>query len=442
MQATGEANRQSAVVEAAKRAKRAARGLARMTAAEKNGALQSIAAALGENADAILQANAKDLDAARPLVESGQMAPSLFARLKLDRKKIQGLVAGVEQVASLDDPVGRIDYDIELDAGLDLARVACPIGVVGVIFESRPDALSQIASLGLKSGNAVLLKGGKEAEHSNRAIFDVLARAATHAGVPEGALALLETRADVAELLGADRYVDLIVPRGSNALVRHIQQNTAIPVLGHAEGICHIYVDRAADLDKALDIVVDAKTHYPAACNAAETLLVHAATAADFLPRLSTTLRERGVVLRADARARKGFGIDADPATAEDWDTEYCDLILSIRIVDGLDEAIDHINEHGSGHTDAIVTEDDAAWDRFFADVDSAGVYRNASTRFADGFRYGFGAEVGISTGKLHPRGPVGLEGLVTYKYRLVGHGQTVAEYADSNGKKFLHRRR
>jgi glutamate-5-semialdehyde dehydrogenase len=369
------------------------------------------------------------------------MPDSLYRRLKLDEAKVRDLVAGVEQVAALEDPLGRVTLATELDEGLELCRVTCPIGVVGVVFESRPDALVQIASLAIKSGNAVLLKGGREAEHSNRALFEIFASAAASEGVPADALALLGGREDVAALLGAHEWVDLIVPRGSNALVRYVQSNTLIPVLGHAEGICHVYVDRAADLERALAIVQDAKLQYPAACNAVETLLVDERVAAEFLPKVVERLSAHGVEVRCDDRSADEFGVrGAARATDEDWNTEYCDLVLSVRVVRSLDEAIEHINAHGSGHTDAIVTEDDRAWERFFAEVDSAGVFRNASTRFADGFRYGFGAEVGISTGKLHPRGPVGLEGLVTYKYRLVGRGHVVAHYAGPNPRPFTHR--
>ncbi|HXG64078.1 MAG TPA: glutamate-5-semialdehyde dehydrogenase [Blastocatellia bacterium] len=430
-----------AVIEAAKKAKAASGALARFSTEEKNHALRNIARRLNERAEEILAANRQDLDAARPLVESGRMAESLYRRLKLDEAKLRDMISGIEQVAALADPVGGITLATELDEGLRLYRVNCPIGVVGVIFESRPDALTQIASLCLKSANAVLLKGGREAENSNRVLFATAQSAAVEAGVPAEAMTLLESREDVRALLEAEGYVDLIIPRGSNALVSFVQENTNIPVLGHAEGICHVYVDRAADLEKALEITLDAKAQYPAACNAIETLLVHAAVAREFLPRVIAALQSKGVEVRCDDRAMREYGIvDVKQATQEDWSTEYSDLILAVKVVDSLEEAIEHINTYGSRHTDAIITEDDSAWERFFAEVDSAGVYLNASTRFADGYRYGFGAEVGISTGKLHPRGPVGLEGLVTYKYKLVGSGQTVAMYSGSNARKFTHR--
>lgn len=430
------------VIEAAQKAKAASARLARMTAEEKNHALAQVADALESRTQEIFAANRRDLDAARPLVEAGEMAEALYRRLKLDEAKLRDMVAGVRQVVALNDPVGKITYAMELDEGLRLYRVNCPIGVVGVIFESRPDALVQITSLCFKSGNAVLLKGGREAAHSNQALFEIIQTAAASAALPADAMALLGRRKDVGEMLKAEGVVDLIIPRGSNALVRFVQENTNIPVLGHADGLCHIYVDRAADLEKALTITKDAKLSYPSACNAVESLLIHKDVAREFLPTVVAALKAGGVEVRADQRSRAILDDGSiAAATEDDWRTEYCDLILSIKIVDSLDDAIAHINTYGSRHTEAIITEDAAAFDRFFAEVDAAGVYWNASTRFADGFRYGFGAEVGISTAKLHPRGPVGLEGLVTYKYKLVGAGHTVTDYAGPNARRFIHRR-
>jgi glutamate-5-semialdehyde dehydrogenase len=429
------------VKEAAGKAKAASGILARLTTAEKNQALAAIAKRISESAEEILAANQQDVDAARPLVETGEMAAPLFRRLKLDEAKLADIVTGIAQVGALEDPVGKITLATELDEGLRLYRVNCPLGVVGVIFESRPDALVQIATLCLKSGNSVLLKGGREAEHSNRALFVAIQSAVVEAGLPGEALVLLESREDVNALLKADSLVDLIIPRGSNALVRFVQENTNIPVLGHAEGICHVYVDRAADFGKALAITLDAKITYPAACNAVETLLVHRQIAREFLPPVIEALRKANVEVRCDEQSIQEFQLEAVNQTNEaDWRTEYSDLILSIKTVDSLDEAIFHINEYGSHHTDSIITEDTAAFDRFFAQVNSAGVYCNASPRFADGFRYGFGAEVGISTGTLHPRGPVGLEGLVTYKYKLVGEGQVVSTYTGKDARPFTHK--
>jgi glutamate-5-semialdehyde dehydrogenase len=429
------------VLELARQAKAASGVLARLTSEEKNNALLFIAERLEERAGEILAANQKDLEAARPLLESGELPEALFRRLKLDEAKLADIITGVKQVAALDDPVGKITLATELDEGLRLFRVNCPIGAVGVIFESRPDALVQIAALCLKSGNSVLLKGGREAEHSNRALFEAIQAAVIEKGLPADALVLLEGREAVNALLKAEGFVDLMIPRGSNSLVRFVQENTNIPVLGHAEGICHIYVDRAADLQKALTITVDAKVTYPAVCNAVETLLLHQEIAGDFLPQVIEALQQAKVEIRCDEETIKEFEIDGvEKATEEDWRSEYSDLILSIKTVPSLAAAIAHINEYGSHHTEAIITEDDSAFEKFFAEVNSAGVYWNASTRFADGFRYGFGAEVGISTGTLHPRGPVGLEGLVTYKYKLIGAGHAVATYTGKDAKEFTHK--
>jgi len=429
----------SSIVEVAKKAKAASIVLAQLSGEQKNKALLAVASAISQRREQILAANRQDLLAAKLLVESGRISAVLYDRLKLDDAKLNDMVTGIQQVAAMGDPIGRVTLATELDENLTLYRVTCPIGVIGVIFESRPDALVQISSLCLKSGNAILLKGGSEAENSNRALFNVIHSSAVDDGIPPEAMALLESREEVNALLGADGFVDLIVPRGSNDLVRFIQQNTAIPVIGHADGICHIYIDRDADLEKAVRIIFDAKVEYPAACNAVETLLVHRDVAASLLPRVAEALHSRGVELRCDERSIQ-YVADASQSTESDWSTEYCDLILSIKVVDSLDEAIQHINLYGSNHTDAIVTEKNAAWERFFAGVNSAGVYLNASTRFADGYRYGFGAEVGISTGKLHPRGPVGLEGLVTYKYKLVGDGHTGNMYS-AGGRTFTHRK-
>jgi glutamate-5-semialdehyde dehydrogenase len=429
------------VIAFARNAKAASGILARLTDAEKNTALSLIGEHIKERADDILAANKKDVEAAWSLVETGDMAEALFRRLKLDEAKLADILKGIKQVAALEDPVGKVTLATELDEGLRLYRVNCPIGVVGVIFEARPDALVQIATLCLKSGNGVLLKGGREAEHSNRALFAAIQSAMSDAQLPADAFVLLESREDVNALLKAEGFVDLIIPRGSNALVRFVQENTNIPVLGHAEGICHIYVDHDADLQKALAITVDAKVTYPAACNAVETLLVHKAVARDFLPGVIEALHQHSVEVRCEGESIKEFQIEGvKQAVEEDWQTEYSDLILSIKTVESLDEAIAHINEYSSHHTDSIITEDIAAFDKFFAEVNSAGVYLNASTRFADGFRYGFGAEVGISTGAMHPRGPVGLEGLVTYKYKLVGNGHIVADYSGKDAKSFTHR--
>jgi glutamate-5-semialdehyde dehydrogenase len=317
-----------------------------------------------------------------------------------------------------------------------LYKVSVPIGVIGVIFESRPDALIQIASLCLKSGNAVILKGGQEARQTNSELYQAICQALEATDVlSKDSVQLMETREEINELLKLDEYIDLMIPRGSNQLVRYIKEHTKIPVLGHADGICHLYIDRESDEQMALDVTFDAKCQYPAVCNAIETLLVHEAVAGSFLPRLRERLKE--VELRGDERTR-GI-ISVTPATEEDWATEYNDLILSIKIVSSLPEAVEHINRYGSHHTDGIITGNQAAAEQFMNLVDSASVMWNCSTRFADGFRYGFGAEVGISTNKIHARGPVGLEGLTIYKYKLLGSGQPVAAYAEGK-KKFTHK--
>ena len=429
------------VHDAARRARRAARELAALGVAERRAVLAAFADRLGESRAVITAANAADVERARVLVGSGAISQAMLDRLKLDGGKLDGVIEGVRQVARLDDPLGVVTLARELDEGLRLWRIACPIGVIGVIFESRPDALVQIASLAIMSGNGALLKGGSEAADSNASLFGVLVDSLEACGVSSEAFALLGGREDVAAMLTADGLVDLIIPRGSNAFVRHIQQNTTIPVLGHAEGLCHVYIDESADPAMARRLAVDSKVQYPAACNAAETILVHVAIAPAVVADLVADLASAGVEVRGDDRVRALSGKTAvAAATAADWSTEYGDLVVSIRIVDSLDEAIEHIATYGSGHTDVIVTESRDAFERFFRDVDSAGVFWNASSRFADGFRYGFGAEVGIATGKLHPRGPVGLDGLVTYKYKLVGHGHVVGDYGGAGGRRFTHR--
>jgi glutamate-5-semialdehyde dehydrogenase len=369
------------------------------------------------------------------------MSSAMLARLKVSERGIAQMAAQVREVARLADPLGRRLSGTELDDGLVLYKESCPFGVVGVVFESRPDVVPQIASLALKSGNAVILKGGSEAAQTNEALVAIWRECLSRfPGVPADSINLLQTRADVMDLLTQDRDVDLIIPRGSYELVNFIMEHSRIPVLGHGEGICHVYVDRAADMKKAIDITYDAKVQYPAVCNAAETMLVHEAIAREFLPKIVAKLKQAGVEIRADAKTLALLpGEGLVPATEKDWSTEYSDLILSVKIVASLDEAIDHINRYGSRHTDAIVTEDAEAARRFMNEVDSAGVYQNASTRFADGFRYGFGAELGISTSKLHARGPMGLEGLTTYKFKLYGSGHTVGEYSKGE-KKFKHR--
>jgi glutamate-5-semialdehyde dehydrogenase len=420
--------------EMAEAAKRASRRLATLTEAERNAMLEAMAAGLEADAPALLAANAEDMGVANQLAGEDRLPQATLDRLKLDAGKLREMVAQVRAVAALPDPLGRTLDAIEMDDRLNLQKISVPLGVLAVIFEARPDAVTQIASLALKSGNAVLLKPGKEVERTAVALVEVLKSAL---GAHADALSLALGRERIAELLQMNDLVDMVIPRGSSALVRYVQQNTSIPVLGHAEGICHIYVDAKADQQMALEIILDAKTDYPAACNSVETVLIHRAIAADFLPKLAVALEAQGVRIHAEAEVCR---VVPGALPVEDWHTEYGCAEISVGLVDSLEQAIEHIHKHGSVHTETIVTEDVGAAERFLLEVDAASVMHNASTRFADGFRYGFGAEVGVSTSKFHARGPVGLEGLTTYKYLLRGYGQTVGPYR-TEGKAFTHRR-
>ena len=413
--------------------RRAAIDLAQTSDQQRQQALDSMAAALERHAERIVEANAADLAQA----SADGLAPALVARLKLDRSKLVGAIEGVRQVADLQDPLGVRQLHRELDAGLNLERITVPLGVLGVIFEARPDAVIQIASLAIRSGNGAILKGGSEARRTNQAVMLALKEGLDPSTISPDALALLITREESLALLRLDGLVDLIIPRGSNELVRFIQDNTRIPVLGHADGVCHLFVDAEADCAQALRIAIDSKTQYPAACNAIETLLLHESIAAPFLREAVPAFAGLGVELRGD-EASCSLGVST-PASEADWSTEYLDLILAVRVVKDLDTALEHIRRHGSRHTEAIATTNSTTAERFLRAVDSAGVYHNCSTRFADGFRYGFGAEVGISTQTLPPRGPVGLEGLVTYRYRLRGDGHIAADFA-SGDRQFSHR--
>lgn len=426
--------------EIAGRAKDAALRLAGLSTQVKNRALQGMADLLRDRRADILAANHQDVQLATELVASGALSKPLLDRLKLSEDKVLGMAQGVESVAQLPDPVGQTLSAVELDDGLELRQVSCPIGVIGAIFESRPDAVPQIASLCWKSGNAVILKGGTEAQASNRVLVNLL-RCGVAAIDPDlaDAVQMIETREDVRALLQLEDHIDLFVPRGGNDFVRYIQDNTRVPVLGHADGICHAYVDQHADLAQAVAVCYDAKVQYPAVCNAVETVLVHRQIAPTFLPLLAKAYKAAGVEMRG-CDATRALLPDIGPARDADWDTEYLDLIVSIRVVDDLEAAIAHVNRHGSGHTDTIVTADHQAAERFLDGVDAATVMHNASTRFADGFRFGKGAEIGISTNKTHARGPVGLEGLVLYKYRLSGCGHVVADYVGPQAKPFTHR--
>ena len=417
-------------------AKIASLQLAHLPTDIKNMALEKMAIAIERDCSSILQANTKDLEFAKK-----ENIPSpLIARLRLNENKVMGMAKGIRSVISLQDPVGQRQTAMEMDQGLTLFRVTCPIGVIGAIFESRPDAVPQISSLCLKSGNAVILKGGREAHYSNKMIVSLITDAIDKIdGVPEGSVQMITTRSEVVDMLKEEKNINLIVPRGSNDFVKYIQENTRIPVLGHSEGICHGYIDSKADQTMAISVVLDSKLQYPAACNAMETLLVHEDVAQGILIPLVKQFCLQNVELVGCSITRKIIP-DMESADEADWDTEYTDLKLSIRVVSNLSEAIKFINAHGSGHTDTIITEDAPRAERFLNEIDSSSVLWNASTRFADGFRFGLGAEIGISTNKTHARGPVGLDGLVIYKYKLIGKGQTVAEYSGENAREFKHK--
>ncbi len=410
-------------IEIAKNAKKAALDIANLSSEIKNSALLNIADALEKNSEVIFQANKKDLADAEIFVQRGELSKATFNRLKLDENKMRDMILGIRDVAKLDDPINKKLFERSLDDGLNLYKISCPIGVLGIIFEARPDVIAQISSLAIKSSNAVILKGGKESKNTNKTILNIINEAL--AGIeefPKNVLQQVFSREDVAEMLKMNDYIDLIIPRGGNSLVKFIKENTKIPVLGHADGICHIFVDESADFEMATRVIIDSKTQYPSACNAVETLLLHE----NFLQKdkLLKSLEEAGIKLEFNP---------------EIWAFEHSDKILAVKIVKDLDLAINHINKYGSGHTDSILTSDSQNAEIFMNKVDSAGVYHNVSTRFSDGFRYGFGAEVGISTNKTHARGPVGLDGLTIYKYKLVGNGQIVADYA-SGIKKFHHK--
>lgn len=426
----------SSMKEIAVKMKMAAPMLAVSSCEQRDNALRTVKEALIANKEAIFEANHKDMEAA----ETNGVAPAVMKRLKFNEGKLADVCNGIEQLLTLEDPLGKVSLARELDKGLTLYRVSCPIGVIGIIFEARPDALVQISSLCIKSGNCAILKGGKETANTNKVLFDIIHKAVIDAGLPEYSLHQATLHNEIDELLACEKDVDLLIPRGSNQFVQYIMNNTKIPVMGHADGVCHIYVDKDADIKKALSIIVDAKTQYTAACNAVETLLVHRDIADSFLPVLAKELGDVGVSVRGTQEAAEIIAksdIVCECMTEEEFHTEYLDLIVSVKLVDSVEQAISHINYFGSHHTDCIITENKENAVIFMEMVDSAGVYQNCSTRFADGFRYGFGAEVGISTSKLHARGPVGLEGMVTYKYKLYGDGHIVDDYA--TGKRAFH---
>ncbi len=422
------------LTEAFKRVREASFALSSSSSEERRNALLSIKKSLIENKEYIFRENDKDIEAAR-----GTISDSTLHRLSFKEEKLESVIKGIDELITLKDPIGKVLEKRELDEGLILEKRTFPIGVIGMVFEARPDALVQIASLALKSGNGLVLKGGKEANYTNIALSEVIKNATEKFSFSRDWMLLLKSHSDVEEMLKAEGYIDLLIPRGSNAFVRYVMDNTRIPVMGHADGICSVYVDESADLDVALAVAVDSKVQYPAACNAAETFLINERIAPLFLPRFEKALKEKGVVIHAD-KSVSDYLSDFIPATEEDFHKEYLALECAIKSVKNVDEAIEHINSHGSHHTDAIVAENQEAKDKFFRLVDSADVFANASTRFADGFRFGLGAEVGISTSKLHARGPVGLDGLMTTKWLLSGHGECVATYSGKNAKSFTHK--
>jgi glutamate-5-semialdehyde dehydrogenase len=426
-------------------ARRAARELARLSADQRNQILLAAAHLLEARKADILKANQQDCEAleqqARELA-AGSSSAALLKRLKTSAAGITDMARQVRDVARLEDPLGRVLATTELDDGLSLQKVSCALGVVAVIFESRPDVVPQVGSLAIKTGNGLVLKGGAEARRTNRVLVSIW-HDALGAVSPSlrPAICALTDRADVARILEMDREIDLVVPRGSTEFVNYIFEHSRIPVLGHGSGICHIYVDSTADLEMAQEVILDAKTQYPAACNSVEKVLVHQAVAQEFLSMLVAALQSAGVEVRGCSGTTKFLPhSQIIPATEQDWHTEYGDLKITVRIVSDIAEAIEHINHYGSRHTESILTKDQSAADLFMDEVDAASVFHNASTRFADGFRYGLGAELGISNSKLHARGPVGLEGLLTYKYKLHGSGQTVTDYAQGRHT-FKHRR-
>jgi glutamate-5-semialdehyde dehydrogenase len=424
------------------RARRAARELARLSAEQRNQILLAAADRLQAREAEILKANREDCEALEREIRAGTASAALLKRLKTSSAGIGEMARQIRDVARLEDPLGRVLSATELDDGLTLQRISCALGVVAVIFESRPDVVPQVGSLAIKTGNGLVLKGGAEAQHTNRVLVAVWHEAL--AGVSPSlrhAICSLVDRADVARILEMDRDIDLVVPRGSTEFVNYVFQHSRIPVLGHGSGICHIYVDSAADLSMAHEVIIDAKTQYPAACNSVEKVLIHRDVAGEFVPELVSVLQSAGVEVRGCPQTAKLLPrSQIIPATEEDWHAEYGDLKITIKVVSDMEQAIEHINHYGSRHTESILTRDQRAAELFMDEVDAAGVFHNASTRFADGFRYGLGAELGISNSKLHARGPVGLEGLLTYKYKLHGSGQTVADYAQGK-RTFKHRR-
>lgn len=406
----------------------------------KNKALLEIADKLEQNKNIIFEANKKDLEYAKKLLDENKISLSMFNRLKLDENKMIDIISGIKDVVKLEDPINKVLLETELDDNLLLKKISCPIGLIAVIFEARPDVISQISSLCIKSSNAVILKGGAEGENTNKAIFNIINETLESIeDFPKNSVNLVFTRDDIKELLSMDKYVDLIIPRGGNSLVQYIKANTNIPVLGHADGICHLYIDESANQEKALKICLDSKVQYPSACNAVETILINKNIANEYLPKLYNLFKENNIKMNGCEEVRKILN-QSDIGEVKEWHLEYGDKEASLKIVENTEEAYNHINKYGSHHTDSIVSENKDNIEKFMTYVDSANVYANTSTRFSDGFRYGFGAEVGISTNKTHARGPVGLEGLTIYKYKLFGSYQIVNDYITHKAS-FKHKR-
>lgn len=406
----------------------------------KNKALLEIADKLEQNKNIIFEANKKDLEYAKKLLDENKISLSMFNRLKLDENKMIDIISGIKDVVKLEDPINKVLLETELDDNLLLKKISCPIGLIAVIFEARPDVISQISSLCIKSSNAVILKGGAEGENTNKAIFNIINETLESIeDFPKNSVNLVFTRDDIKELLSMDKYVDLIIPRGGNSLVQYIKSNTNIPVLGHADGICHLYIDESANQEKALKICLDSKSQYPSACNAVETILINKNIANEYLPKLYNLFKENNIKMNGCEEVRKILN-QSDIGEVKEWHLEYGDKEVSLKIVENTEEAYNHINKYGSHHTDSIISENKDNIEKFMTYVDSANVYSNTSTRFSDGFRYGFGAEVGISTNKTHARGPVGLEGLTIYKYKLFGNYQIVDDYV-SHRASFKHKR-
>lgn len=420
-------------------AKQSSRQLAALDAATKRRILETIAADMEGFAEAIFEANRQDVVAARRQSNQGGISSSALARMTLSEEKLLQMTRSVNAVGGLEDPVGKILLQSELDEGLELKKISCPFGVIAAVVEARPDAVVQLSALAFKSGNALMIKAGAEIARTTEVLLRVFKSAYEREGVSPDALTNVKSREELHEILKLEYYIDLVVPRGSSELVRFVSANTRIPVLGHADGVCHICVDAAADLNLAISVILDSKIQAPATCNAVETVLIHRSIASEFLPRLVGLLQLGGVKIRGCEQTRAICADGIDLVEQGEWHTEYGSLTLAVRVVESCDQAIEHINHFGSHHTDSIITDDQEAAEKFLREVDSAGVFHNVSTRFSDGYRYGFGAEVGIATGKLHARGPVGLEGLVTYKYVLVGKGQCVSQYVGPRARRFKH---